>query len=74
MLQEADIDRRRDQGVSRRRRAYGLDEQDRGAEEIVTLRGTRLAPEGTDAVNPAFDVTPHDLITAIVTDKRVIRP
>ncbi|NUW33991.1 s-methyl-5-thioribose-1-phosphate isomerase [Nonomuraea sp. SMC257] len=52
----------------------GIEIEDRGAEEIVTLRGTRLAPEGTDAVNPAFDVTPHDLITAIVTDKRVIRP
>lgn len=52
----------------------GIEIEDRGAEEIVTVRGMRLAPEGTDAVNPAFDVTPHDLITAIVTDKRVIRP
>ncbi|MFG1680003.1 S-methyl-5-thioribose-1-phosphate isomerase [Nonomuraea sp. NPDC049269] len=48
--------------------------EDRGADEIVTIRGTRVAPEGTRALNPAFDVTPHDLITAIVTDKRVIRP
>ena len=48
--------------------------EDRGAEEIVTIRGMRVAPEGTRALNPAFDVTPHDLITAIVTDKRVIRP
>ncbi|MFI7699759.1 S-methyl-5-thioribose-1-phosphate isomerase [Nonomuraea sp. NPDC049480] len=48
--------------------------EDRGAEEIVSFRGVRVAPEGTMALNPAFDVTPHDLITAIVTDKRVIRP
>ncbi|PZG08722.1 S-methyl-5-thioribose-1-phosphate isomerase [Nonomuraea aridisoli] len=48
--------------------------EDRGAEEIVTVRGVRLAPEGTQALNPAFDVTPHDLITAIVTERRVIRP
>jgi methylthioribose-1-phosphate isomerase len=48
--------------------------EDRGAEEIVSIRGVRVAPEGTPALNPAFDVTPHDLITAIVTDKRVIRP
>ncbi|MEU7855104.1 S-methyl-5-thioribose-1-phosphate isomerase [Nonomuraea sp. NPDC049141] len=48
--------------------------EDRGADEIVTIRGRRVAPEGTRALNPAFDVTPHDLITAIVTDKRVIRP
>jgi methylthioribose-1-phosphate isomerase len=33
----------------------------------------RTAPEGTIAVNPAFDVTPAELITAIVTDQRVIR-
>lgn len=48
--------------------------EDRGPEEVVTVRGVRVAPEGTGAVNPAFDVTPHDLITAIITDKRVIRP
>ncbi len=48
--------------------------EDRGAEEVVSVRGVRVAPEGTAAVNPAFDVTPHDLITAIITDKRVIRP
>ncbi|MEV0352458.1 S-methyl-5-thioribose-1-phosphate isomerase [Nonomuraea sp. NPDC050680] len=48
--------------------------EDRGADEIISIRGMRVAPEGTRALNPAFDVTPHDLITAIVTDKRVIRP
>ncbi|RSN05009.1 S-methyl-5-thioribose-1-phosphate isomerase [Nonomuraea sp. WAC 01424] len=48
--------------------------EDRDPEEILTVRGVRLAPEGTQALNPAFDVTPHDLITAIVTDRRVIRP
>jgi methylthioribose-1-phosphate isomerase len=48
--------------------------EDRGPDEIVSIRGMRVAPEGTRALNPAFDVTPHDLITAIVTDKRVIRP
>jgi methylthioribose-1-phosphate isomerase len=48
--------------------------EDRGADEIVSIRGMRVAPEGTRALNPAFDVTPHDLITAIVTEKRVISP
>ncbi|MEU8404403.1 S-methyl-5-thioribose-1-phosphate isomerase [Nonomuraea sp. NPDC048892] len=48
--------------------------EDRGADEIVSVRGVRVAPEGTRALNPAFDVTPHDLISAIVTDQRVIRP
>jgi methylthioribose-1-phosphate isomerase len=38
--------------------------EDRGAAEVTAF---------SDAVNPAFDVTPHDLVTAIVTDRRVIR-
>ncbi|NBE99957.1 S-methyl-5-thioribose-1-phosphate isomerase [Nonomuraea sp. KC401] len=48
--------------------------EDRDEDEIVAFRGVRVAPEGTRAANPAFDVTPHDLITAIVTDQRIIRP
>ncbi|MEV4168185.1 S-methyl-5-thioribose-1-phosphate isomerase [Nonomuraea sp. NPDC049709] len=48
--------------------------EDRDGDEVVTVRGVRLAPEGTRVANPAFDVTPHDLISAIVTEQRVIRP
>lgn len=48
--------------------------EDRGAEEVVTLQGVVTATPGSAAINPAFDVTPHELITAIVTDRRVIRP
>lgn len=47
--------------------------EDRGAEEVVSLRGVSIAPPGTPALNPAFDVTPADLVTAVVTDRRVIR-
>jgi S-methyl-5-thioribose-1-phosphate isomerase len=47
--------------------------EDRGRDEVLGFRGVRTAPEGVDAVNPAFDVTPYDLVTAIVTDRRVIR-
>lgn len=46
--------------------------EDRGVGEVVGFGGTRTAPEGIDAVNPAFDVTPQSLITAIVTERRVI--
>ncbi len=42
--------------------------------EVVTLAGVRIAPEGVEALNPAFDVTPADLVTAIVTERGVIRP
>lgn len=48
--------------------------EDRGSAEVVAFGGTRTAPAGAAAVNPAFDVTPHDLVSAIVTDRRVIRP
>ncbi|GGP08499.1 S-methyl-5-thioribose-1-phosphate isomerase [Nonomuraea glycinis] len=48
--------------------------EDRASGEVVTFAGVRVAPEGTQVANPAFDVTPHDLITAIVTERRVIRP
>lgn len=48
--------------------------EDRGSAEVVSIQGVNTAPEGTRTINPAFDVTPHDLITAIVTDRRVVRP
>jgi S-methyl-5-thioribose-1-phosphate isomerase len=48
--------------------------EDRGADEVLAFRGVRTAPSGARAVNPAFDVTPADLVTAIVTDRRVITP
>jgi methylthioribose-1-phosphate isomerase len=47
--------------------------EDRGPDEVTTAQKSTIAPPGTKAINPAFDVTPHDLITAIVTDRRVIR-
>jgi methylthioribose-1-phosphate isomerase len=47
--------------------------EDRGAEEVVSLKGVAIAPDGTAAVNPAFDVTPCELITALVTERRVVR-
>ena len=47
--------------------------EDRGRNEVVAVRDAVTAPEDTEAANPAFDVTPAGLITAIVTDRRVIR-
>ena len=41
---------------------------------MLHFGGTRTAPPGTRAMNPAFDVTPADLVTAIVTERRVVRP
>jgi methylthioribose-1-phosphate isomerase len=47
--------------------------EERGSDEVTSFRGVRSAPAGTRTLNPAFDVTPAALITAIVTDRRVIR-
>lgn len=48
--------------------------EDRGSEEVVSVRGVDVAPPGAEALNPAFDITPVEFITAIVTDRRIIRP
>jgi methylthioribose-1-phosphate isomerase len=47
--------------------------EERSGEEITHIQGVRIAPEGTAAANPAFDVTPHGYITAIITEKGIIR-
>jgi methylthioribose-1-phosphate isomerase len=48
--------------------------EQRPPQEVVTLAGQLVAPPGTAAYNPAFDVTPPSLITAIVTEHGVIQP
>ena len=50
-----------------------IEVEDRGAEEVTSIRGVPVAPPGTAAINPAFDVTPVDLITALVTERRIVR-
>jgi S-methyl-5-thioribose-1-phosphate isomerase len=45
----------------------------RADEEVTSFQGVLAAPAGTRALNYAFDVTPADLVTAIVTENRVIR-
>jgi methylthioribose-1-phosphate isomerase len=47
--------------------------EERGADEVVTLAGQRIAPAGVPARYPAFDVTPAALVTAIVTERGVVR-
>lgn len=48
--------------------------EDRDPDEVLVVGGRRMAPDSTPAWNPAFDVTPADLVTAIVTEDRVWRP
>ena len=46
--------------------------EQRAASEVIELAGVSVAPQGTAVYNPAFDVTPVELITAIVTEERVL--
>ena len=48
--------------------------EEREPDEILTVFGTRIAPQGARAANFAFDVTPAELITAIITDVGVLSP
>jgi len=48
--------------------------EERSPDEVVNFRGVRTAPAGVRVYNPAFDVTPHDLVTAIITEQGVVRP
>lgn len=47
--------------------------EERDLKEVTHINEYQLAPEGIDVQNPAFDVTPNDLIAAIITDKGVAR-
>jgi methylthioribose-1-phosphate isomerase len=48
--------------------------EERSPEEVTRVGGVRTAPEGIAVYNPAFDVTPHTFITAIITEAGVLRP
>jgi len=45
----------------------------RSPEEITHIQGVQIAPEGVGVANPAFDVTPHRYISAIITEKGIVR-
>ncbi|MGM0873314.1 MAG: S-methyl-5-thioribose-1-phosphate isomerase [Bacillota bacterium] len=46
--------------------------EERNPEEVTELNGVRVAPEGVKVFNPAFDVTPGELITGIITEKGIL--
>ncbi len=50
-----------------------IDIEERADSEIVFVGSERIAPEGTEAGNPAFDVTPAKYITAIITELGIVR-
>jgi methylthioribose-1-phosphate isomerase len=46
--------------------------EERSSDEVTTIQGIRIAPEGVTAAHPAFDVTPAKYITAIICEKGVV--
>ena len=48
--------------------------EERNPNEIVKIKGLRIAPKGVRVYNPVFDLTPPQYITAIVTEKGIIKP
>ena len=48
--------------------------EERSADEVKGFRSERTAPEGVKALNPAFDITPMRYITAIITERGIVRP
>lgn len=47
--------------------------EERAADEVTNFARQRVAPEGIQVRNPAFDVTPNELVTAIITEKGIVR-
>jgi methylthioribose-1-phosphate isomerase len=52
----------------------GIPIEERARAEMTRFGETQVAPEGVFVYNPAFDVTPHDLVTGIITDQGVLYP
>ena len=48
--------------------------EQRGGEEVTGFAGVPTGPAGVQTWNPAFDVTPHELLTAVITERGVLRP
>jgi methylthioribose-1-phosphate isomerase len=53
---------------------YDVEIEERDADEVLYFGKCRVAPEGTEVENPAFDIVPSDLITGIITEDGIIEP
>lgn len=47
--------------------------EQRKPEEVTSVQGVEIAPPGVSVANPAFDITPHQYVTAIITERGIIR-
>jgi methylthioribose-1-phosphate isomerase len=56
---------------------HGLGEveiEERDSREVTNIGGRRIVPQGVSVLNPAFDITPPEFVSAIITEMGVIRP
>ncbi len=47
--------------------------EERSPREVLEVQGVRIAPRGVEVLNPAFDITPPELVSAIITEKGIIQ-
>jgi methylthioribose-1-phosphate isomerase len=47
--------------------------EQRSAQEVTHMAGKQIAPDGVGVENPAFDVTPHQFVSAIITERGIVR-
>ena len=48
--------------------------EERSHDEVTHINGKPVCAQGVNVINPGFDVTPHELITGIITEKGILRP
>jgi translation initiation factor eIF-2B subunit alpha/methylthioribose-1-phosphate isomerase len=48
--------------------------EERSEDEVLFISGSRIAPRGSRALNPAFDVTPHGYVTGFITEYGILKP
>lgn len=48
--------------------------EERSHDEVTTINGKKICADGVNIINPGFDVTPHELIAGIITEKGILRP
>jgi len=48
--------------------------EERSHDEVTTINGKKICADGVNIINPGFDVTPHELISGIITEKGILRP
>ncbi|MDR0198304.1 MAG: s-methyl-5-thioribose-1-phosphate isomerase, partial [Methanomassiliicoccaceae archaeon] len=52
----------------------GIEIEERSEDEVTMIAGVRIAPDGSKALNPSFDVTPAEYVTGFITENGILKP